>query len=565
MAKVNKLFDNLNKIYSPCFNNREKKVISENISLIEINSKEEMDNILWNIRTNYENYGLEKIYGKTFDKYYKKNTCDPNLYVSYEDNNNDLFMKFDDIDIDIYNLLSNSNNNNNNNNNNTDNSVGLDEELKKFLNDEIKKLEEMEKSHKNVNDKGCCNYEDDDNNNISTYKSKILKRQIKRVETTLYDLLDSVEKDFLCVKPKKTVKKSEKNSPNKKKSDGEEEIKILKRPTKKVDIVCGEVKSITDLIDIINKNPFCEDTEYNINLEALHKIKEPLCELNALIGMPQLKQNIVDQLLYFIQNLHINGENGKPNDFMHTVIYGPPGTGKTEVAKIMGHIFSKLGILKKGTFKKVTRTDLVAGYLGQTAIKTSDVIKDALDGVLFIDEAYALGNPEKRDSFAKECIDTLCEALSDNKSRLMVIIAGYESELKDCFFSYNQGLESRFTWRFKIDDYKGEELYNIFLKKVGDIGWNIHDTDEDTKKKLNIEWFTKNLVYFKYFGRDIEALLSKIKICHSRRVFCKSEEEKRKITYADFIKGFELFSSNEEVKKRKEDANMKYSMSSLYI
>ena len=88
---------------------------------------------------------------------------------------------------------------------------------------------------------------------------------------------------------------------------------------------------------------------------------------------------------------------------MHTCIYGPPGTGKTEIAKIMGKIFSSLGILKNNYFKKVTRADLIAGYLGQTAIKTRDVIKDALGGVLFIDEAYALGNKEKRDMYRKIC------------------------------------------------------------------------------------------------------------------------------------------------------------------
>ena len=93
------------------------------------------------------------------------------------------------------------------------------------------------------------------------------------------------------------------------------------------------------------------------------------------------------------------------------------------------------------------------------------MVKDCLGGVLFIDEAYALGNPEKRDSFAKECIDTLCEALSDHKDNLMVIIAGYEEELKSCFFDYNQGLDSRFTWRFKTTDYNAEELKAILKKK----------------------------------------------------------------------------------------------------
>ena len=163
-------------------------------------------------------------------------------------------------------------------------------------------------------------------------------------------------------------------------------------------------------------------------MKNLHNIKEPLQKLKNMIGMNQLKTNIVDQILFFIQDLH-NISDKDNQDFMHTVIYGPPGTGKTEIAKIMGSIFSNLGILKRNIFKKATRSDFVAGYLGQTAIKTRDLVNSWLGGVLFIDEAYALGNEEKRDSFAKECIDTLCEALSDHKDEIMVIIAGYENEL----------------------------------------------------------------------------------------------------------------------------------------
>ena len=285
-------------------------------------------------------------------------------------------------------------------------------------------------------------------------------------------------------------------------------------------------------------------------MQALHDIKTPLEDLNKMVGMKSLKNNIVDQILYFVQELHKNKNTS--GDFMHTVIYGPPGTGKTEIAKIMGRIYSKIGVLSKGTFKKVTRSDLIAGYLGQTAIKTSDVIKEALGGVLFIDEAYALGNAEKKDSFAKECIDTLCEALSDNKDNLMVIIAGYEKELQDCFFVFNQGLESRFTWRFKTDDYNGTDLYHIFLKMVKEIGWECDDNSQ-----INVEWFNNKKEYFKYYGRDIETILAKTKIAHSRRVFCKDENEKRKIKLADLNAGFEIYLKNEEVKSRKNDLEHK--------
>lgn len=313
-----------------------------------------------------------------------------------------------------------------------------------------------------------------------------------------------------------------------------------------------EISNLQDLLEIIEENPLEDHIEYNINMKGLHNIKEPLQDLSNMIGMKDLKESVVDQILYFIQDFHTKGEK----DFMHTVIYGPPGTGKTEIAKIMGKLFSKLGVLKKNKFKKVTRTDLVAGYLGQTAIKTNEVIKDALDGVLFIDEAYALGNPEKRDSFAKECIDTLCEALSDNKHRLMVIIAGYEHELKQCFFNYNQGLDSRFTWRFKTDDYNSEELKQIFRKKVVDSKWDI--TDE-----IKTSWFEKNKDYFSFYGRDMETLFAKIKIAHSRRVFCLDDDAKGKITLEDMDKGLSFFLKNDEVKKRKKSTDNTY-MTTMY-
>ena len=161
-----------------------------------------------------------------------------------------------------------------------------------------------------------------------------------------------------------------------------------------------EINNISDLLKLCKDYPLKFDVEYNIDMETIHRIKKPLNELNSMIGMKKLKTAIVDQILFFIQNLHYN-KNTKESDFMHTVIYGPPGTGKTEIAKIMGKIFSKLNVLSSGKFTKVTRAELIAGYLGQTAIKTKEAMKKSLGGVLFIDEAYALGNSEKRDSFAK--------------------------------------------------------------------------------------------------------------------------------------------------------------------
>jgi replication-associated recombination protein RarA len=246
------------------------------------------------------------------------------------------------------------------------------------------------------------------------------------------------------------------------------------------------------------------------------------------------------------------------------VIYGPPGSGKTEVAKIIGRIFSNLGILNKKIFKKVSRNDLVAGYLGQTAIKTKDMIKASLGGVLFIDEAYSLGNSEKRDSFAKECIDTLCEALSEHKHNWMVIIAGYEKELNDCFFSLNEGLNSRFTWRFKLDPYKPSELKLIYEKQVHDYGWKIMENDQKTDI-IPEEWFASRMDYFTTYGRDMETLFTKTKIAHSRRVFCLPNSEKKVITFADLENGFKLFTENPEVNERKERGGGGPYMKTLYL
>lgn len=426
-----------------------------------------------------------------------------------------------------------------------DNSCNINSTVIKEL--DISSKEKALESMKRVEDQYFKQYNDE--KMTSEKKTKLLYggTDPNKYKETIFVIL---EKEIMHLYSRK--KMSHKNFPVKLNTPVQ-----IQKIKKKIEIDV-EINGLLDLIEMINKYPISDDIEYNINMESLHKVKPYLTRLQNMIGMKTLKKNIVDQILYFVQDFHIGGKGMSRGDYLHTVIYGPPGTGKTHVAKIIGKIFSKLGILKKGTFKKVTRSDLVAGYLGQTAIKTCEVIKEALDGVLFIDEAYALGNPEKKDSFSKECIDTLCESLSNYKENLMVIIAGYESELNECFFNYNKGLDSRFNWRFKIDNYDGYDLHKIFLKKV-------HDFDWTTDNSLKEEWFIKNMPYFAFYGRDMEVLFSKTKISHSRRVFCKSKEEKKVITIKDLERGFEMFMDNDEVKKRKESETHQIMMNTLYV
>ena len=310
-----------------------------------------------------------------------------------------------------------------------------------------------------------------------------------------------------------------------------------------------QIESIDDLITIIDTHNNFQEYEYNIDVKLLKKIKPELVSLNKMIGIKKLKQNVLDQLLYFIQNLHVSDEGG---DYKHTVIYGPPGTGKTEIAKIIGTMYSKIGVLSENKFIKVSRQDLIAGYLGQTAIKTAKVVQKALGGVLFIDEAYSLASTEKEDSFSKECLDTLCESLSNYKGELMVIIAGYEEELDGTFFRVNQGLNSRFIWRFTMEPYESDELIDIFKKIVENNNWKL---DENTD--IDVEWFKKNYKDFSSYGRDMEQLFTYTKISHSRRVYGKDPTIRKKINMDDIKKGFEVFLEN---RKKKEHNKHLYSM-----
>ena len=290
-------------------------------------------------------------------------------------------------------------------------------------------------------------------------------------------------------------------------------------------VITSPINTIADLISVSDQ------------IKMLKTIKPELETLNSMIGMHELKTNIVNQILYYMQKMHVGG-----NDYKHIVISGPPGTGKTEIAKLMGIIFSKLScdnklsvsdnklsIKKEPVFIKATRADLIAGYVGQTAIKTRALIEKCLGGVLFIDEAYSFGD----DTFSKECADTLCEALSSHKDNLTVIIAGYENQLNQQFFSLNPGLESRFSWRYNIKGYTATELHDIFVQKVTSQGWKIDNC---------VKWFEKRHKDFTGYGRDMDTLLFKVKVAHSRRVFTDTTHSiKKLIIEEDLNAGFKVF------------------------
>jgi len=238
---------------------------------------------------------------------------------------------------------------------------------------------------------------------------------------------------------------------------------------------------------------------------------------------------------------------------LHSVIEGPPGVGKSKLGKILAKIYCALGVIPSSRFKYVKATDLIGDHVGATKHMTQNVIDEADGGVLFIDEAYALSSNDNKDPYGKKCIDTLNFNLSENKKKIIVIIAGYVDHLEKYFFSFNPGLNRRFPFRFKIEKYSYDELKEIFLDKIRRIKWKLNR--EITSDKLS-RFFKEHYENFPNYGGDVENFFKSCQFAHAKRILGKHPGHRSKLTYDDLSRGLERFNSN----KKAEDTGIhKYS------
>jgi len=289
---------------------------------------------------------------------------------------------------------------------------------------------------------------------------------------------------------------------------------------------------------IIYSGEFINGERLRITPEIEREIEKLQKQLDGLVGLPNAKKELHNLINFIkIQSLRVDhGLTSFPITY-HLVFSGNPGTGKTTVARIIGQIYKHLGVLSSGHFVETDRAGLVAGYVGQTALKVQEVVNKAKGGVLFIDEAYALVN-DKQDAFGKEAIDSLLKSMEDLRDDLVVIVAGY-TELMEEFLLANPGFKSRFNHFVQFDNFSTDELYDIFAMLCKNNDYEYGDVFAHHMKEQLHQIPVEAIPNFSN-GRYIRNLFEKLVTIQSNRLIQQNtitREQLMEFTEKDILQG----------------------------
>ena len=338
------------------------------------------------------------------------------------------------------------------------------------------------------------------------------------------------------------------------KTEKQTDIELPEFPIPTEDITTTE--QILDLIEFLKENKL--DTVCS-KYRKLVSAEEVIRDFNEMVGLEEPKKVMATQILSLCNRISKPRKQEPKKDIrkpqpqepterkesadatlLNTVIYGPPGCGKTTMARVLSQLYLKFGVIENGKIVHGDRANMIGEYVGDTAPKTKALLNSALGGVLFIDEAYQLGHAAdgNRCPFAYECINTITQFITEHEGEIVIILAGYERDVKENFFAQNDGLTRRFPWSYTLTKATPEQLYEIFKSQMRKSKYSIKEN------ALSVDLFKKKDL-FNHSGGDTQILFDKCKMIHEKRMFSQLQTDTI-LTKVDIKKAFKLFEEQKE-------------------